>query len=72
MNTTALCLPSKRSVRDFQSGDRVIATVKDECFCSSVRPTAYVVLKIPDDVPFEVAATFPISYSLHIGQPSKL
>lgn len=51
-----------KSVHDFQLGDRVIATVKDGCFCSSVRTTAYAVEKIPDDIPFEVAATFPISY----------
>lgn len=51
-----------KSVHSLQPGDRVIATVKGGCFCTTIRATADEVELVPDDIAYEVAAAFPIVY----------
>lgn len=51
-----------RSVRSLQLGNRVIATVKDGCFCNTIRTLAEEVELVPDDIPYDVAAALPIVY----------
>ncbi len=51
-----------KSVHNLQPGDRVIATVKDGCFCNTIRAPAEEVELVSDDIPYEVAAALPIVY----------
>lgn len=51
-----------KSVRSLQPGDRVIATVKDGCFCNTIRTLAEEVELIPNNIPYDVAAALPTVY----------
>ena len=51
-----------RSVHNLHPGDRVIATVKDGCFCNTIRAPAEEVDLVPDNIPYQVAAALPIVY----------
>ena len=49
-------------VQDLRLGDHVIATVKDGCFCNTIRALPEEVELIPNNIPFEVAAALPVVY----------
>jgi len=51
-----------KSVHSLQPGDYVIATVKDGCFCNTVRAPAEELVLVPKNIPYEVAAALPIVY----------
>ncbi|KAK3169216.1 hypothetical protein OEA41_008599 [Lepraria neglecta] len=49
-------------VQDLRLGDHIIATVKDGCFCNTIRASTKEVELIPDNIPFEVTAALPVIY----------
>lgn len=51
-----------QSIQGLKVGDHVIATVKGGCFCNVVRASAEEVELVPQDLPFEIAASLPIVY----------
>ncbi|PVH89083.1 putative polyketide synthase [Cadophora sp. DSE1049] len=50
-----------KSVEGWDIGDRVV-TYRVGCFCTHMRQQAKAVQKLPDDMPFEVAASMPVVY----------
>jgi NADPH:quinone reductase-like Zn-dependent oxidoreductase len=51
-----------KSVQDFCPGDHVIANVPGGCICNTIRASTREVEHIPQDIPFEIAASLPIIY----------
>ena len=49
-------------VREFKPGNHVIANVEGGSFCTTIRAPAGSVESVPQEIPFEVAATLPIAY----------
>jgi NADPH:quinone reductase-like Zn-dependent oxidoreductase len=51
-----------KSVQDFCPGDHVIANVPGGSICNTIRASTREVEHIPQDMPFEIAASLPIIY----------
>ena len=51
-----------QSIQGLKVGDHVIAVVNGGCFCNVVRASAEEVELVPQDLPFEIAASLPIVY----------